>query len=390
MTRPALMPWMLATTALAVGQPAAADDAAKPDTTSQVAKILADYSVDLAIPDTPGLTIVGLNAENVIRPATPRKLGMALMQGRGTDGTLKQGFALDFAPAKLLAPMMSKKEYRDSPFVARPWWNAQISFGAGQPLSDKDKSSRMGLGISSVIWRADSTDPLVNTDHEACLQKALFTTLPDSMPKLDGGNGGAKAAATPAKPANKEATADKPAGDTPTISQCHEKFEKMSWNSSAILLGWATARISGRDPALLPDASPRGFWISFNYGFDQLPSLQPFLQLTATHRRLKDEIVADPTDETKFVARESRFTGVKLYGKSDIANLFIEASRQRSTITGRDPENSTLYVLGAEKKLSDNLWLSLAMGRKRGGTDANPTTISTGLKYGLQEKPYIK
>jgi hypothetical protein len=152
----------------------------------------------------------------------------------------------------------------------------------------------------------------------------------------------------------------------------------------------AAAKASNRDPAVLPDASTRGYWVSFNYGFENLPSLQKALQFTASFRRVKGEIVVDPADKAKFVAQESRLIGLKLYGRTETANLFIESSRKRSTIIGREAERTNLFVLGAERKVTDNVWLTIAMGTRRGGTAANPTYVSTGLKFGYEDTPSIK
>lgn len=372
----------------------AADAAAAPDAkASKLDSILKAYTVDLAVPDSPGLLIVGLSSESVIRPTTPRKLGMAVLQGRNEDGTPKQGFALDFAPAKLFDPGMSKEEYRDSPMVARPLWNSQISVGVGQPLSDTDKSSRIGLGLSTVLWRSEKSDPLRNPEHSACLSKALAADLPDrpdvasiSAGSPDPAASAPKAAAAPAKPAS--AAPDSP--PKTTLKECRDQLAKDTWNPTALMFGWATSRVSGRDPAVLPDGSPKGYWLSFNYGFENIPSLQKFLQFTVSYRRLREEIIADPNDKTKFVSQDSNLVGTKLYGRTDIANLFIEASRKRSTIVGRDSERANLFVFGAERKITDNMWLTLAMGSKRGGTATNPTYVTTGIKFGYEDAASIK
>lgn len=347
-----------------------AADAPKEDANA-LKDALKNYSVDLSMPDSPGLSIVGLNSEQVLRPATPRALGMAVLQGRNADGSLKQGLAIDFAPMKLLVPTMTKTEYAGSPWVARPLWNTQISLGVGQPLSDADKSTRIGLGLSSVLWRSEASDPLLDQKHAECLDKVLLSRQPSTMPPLDGAPPPPPPKALPLKP-------------------CYDDLEARTWNSSALMVGLAAAHLSGRDPNVLPDASPRGYWVSYNYGFEGVPSLQPYLQFTASFRSLREEIVADPKDDTKFVEQDSKLVGLKLYGKSAVANLFIEASRKRATIAGRDTEHTDLFVLGAERKLTDNLWLTLSLGKQRGGTDANPVYVSTGLKFGYETEASIK
>lgn len=358
---------LLLSAVLASPAPAQAADAANANKFSDIIK---NYSTDLSMPDTPGLTIVGLNAENVMRPATPRTLGMAVLQGRNDNGTAKQGFALDVAPVRVFAPGMTKAEYKASPAVARPLWNTQVSLGVGQPLSDADKSTRIGLGLSSLLYRPDNSDPFLSEEYARCLDDALIAQLPkEEMPELG------------VKPAGQEDAA---------VKACRKALADRTWNATGLLVGLAISKISGRDAAVLPDATPKGYWVSYNYGFEGIKSLQQSLQFTASWRLLRQEIVTDPLDKTKFVSQTSRLFGLKLYGKTDMANLFIEVSRKRSAIAGRDAEQANLFVFGAEKKVADNLWLTLAMGTKRGGTDANPTFVSTGLKFGYEDKPAIK
>ncbi len=326
--------------------------------------ILKNYSADLTIPDTPGLSIVGLNSDDVIQPSTPRKLGMALLQGRGNDGSARRGYALDFAPMQVFRPATSKKEYEDSAFLIRPLWNSQVSAGVGQPVSSDDKSTRIGLGFSSVLWRSAASDPLLNKTHGKCLTDALTLALPSKPFPSAADNDQANQAATAA------------------LKDCYAKLEEKTWNASSLMVGVATSMISGRDPALLPKGRPTGYWASFGYGFDGIESLQPVLQFTATYRRLRQEIVADPDDSTKFVAQDSHLFGGKLYGRWPEVHVFVEASRQHATIPGRDAQRTNLFVFGAEKKIFDNVWLTVAMGRKQDGSDARPNYVSTGLKFG--------
>jgi hypothetical protein len=373
----------LATTLAIITLPVMAIAADPPDASGSnkngATSVLKSYSTDLSIPDSPGLSIVGLGTDTVIRPSTPRQLGMAIVQGRNESGALKQGFALDMSPLKLFRPEMSRQEYEASPFVVRPLWNSQISFGVGNPLNDSDKSTRYGIGFSSVLWRKESSDPLLNKAHGTCLSRALFSDLPTSMPKLDN---------AAAKPSGGEAKDERAV--TAALKKCYSDLENATWNASAIMFGVARSTVSGRDPTLIPDATTRGYWLSFNYGFESSPSLQQMLQLTASYRRLRDEIVTDPADKSKFAIQDSDLIGAKLYARTDLAHLFIETSRKRTSITGRDTEATRLLVLGAEKKLANNMWLTLAIGTKHGGSSSNPTYVSTGLKFGFDESGLIK
>jgi hypothetical protein len=223
-----------------------------------------------------------------------------------------------------------------------------------------------------VIWRYGNSDPLLSKTHQKCLSDALTLSLPDKPFPSDADKAASNAAAS-AK-----------------LKSCYSDLADRTWNASSLMLGAATSWISGRDPALLPSARPSGYWASFGYGFESFPNLQKSLQLTATWRKLRQEIVADPDDSTKFVAQDSSLVGVKLYGRWPMAHLFIESSRQRVTIAGRASQRSNLYVIGAEKKVADNLWLTVAIGRKQDGSDQHPSYVSTGLKFGSGTDPLIQ
>lgn len=339
---------------------------------SELKDIVKNYSLDLSIPDSPGLAIVGLSSENVLRPATPRALGLALQQGRDADGKPVQGFALDLAPVKLLVPALSKADYRKS-HVARALWRTQLSMGVGQPLSDADKSTRVGLGLSSVLWRSVATDPLLDGQHHECISKALTAALPATMPVVLGPQ---PAASVPAK--------------APTLKSCYDGLAERTGNESALVVGLAGARISGDKGAVPVDARPRGAWVSLSYGFDGIESLRKALQFTASYRHMSNDLVADPNDATKFVVQDSRLVGARLYALAEVANTFVEVSEQRSHISGRARERTRRYVLGVERKVSDGVWLALAVGQKSGSTDGNTTTFNTGLKFGFDSQPVIE
>src|SRR5262249_24029007 len=62
---------------VASSQEGSADNCKDP----KAADVVKCFSVDLSMPDSPGLMIVGLGSDNVVRPTTPRALGAALTNG---------------------------------------------------------------------------------------------------------------------------------------------------------------------------------------------------------------------------------------------------------------------------------------------------------------------
>ena len=346
----------------------AADDAEKCGEKAQAVDVLSCYSVDLSIPDTPGLAIVGLGSEVALRPTSPRALGMAVQQGLGPDGKPRQGLAFDIAPMKLLSPGLSKEEYKGSRLV-RALWNSQLSFGVGKPTSDADKSTHIGLGLSSVVWRAESSDPLLDEKHRSCLGSALQAALPQDFPGL----GPAKELAA-----------------TEAMKVCYAGLADRTWNGSALLVGIAQARITDSEVGAGAHAKPRGIWVSYGFGFEGIPSLQRTLHLTATLRSLRAERVVDPLDAKAFVSQDSRLLGAKLFRRGSFVNAALELSVQRTTISGRASQTLHSRAFGVERKISDNLWLVAAFGSKRGSGEGSQSYVTTGLKFGTATESAIK
>jgi hypothetical protein len=57
--------------------------------------ILDDYSYDLAVPSSPAFTLIGVDPIQAATPRTPKDIAAQIVQGRGADGRIKQGVAID-------------------------------------------------------------------------------------------------------------------------------------------------------------------------------------------------------------------------------------------------------------------------------------------------------
>jgi hypothetical protein len=59
------------------------------------------FEMDYTVPQTPAFDFLGASPSQVARPGTLRDLGVDLFNGIGSDGTVKQGFALEVRPTPL-------------------------------------------------------------------------------------------------------------------------------------------------------------------------------------------------------------------------------------------------------------------------------------------------
>ncbi len=337
-------------------------------TNTGAGNVIRCFAVDLAMPDSPGLMIVGLGTDDVVRPTTPRKFGAALVDGVGEDGKPKRGFALDFAPYKLVVPATSRQDYEDHRWL-RPLWNAQISSGIGKATDADDKSLRVGFGVASALWQAQSSDPLLNETYQRCLDKRLKELNDTQMPAVGS-----------------------EFGNDAGLTQCYAAFSKESWHVTALTIGFAGSRFSDTGEWGDLESGPTGAWATFSYAFDHVRAgapkwLRENSELLLSWRQFRNERVADPANEGSFVDRDSRTTGVLFRLRGDKRNAHLEYSWQRYQRPG-DRERTRRTALGIEWQLFDNTWLVVALGKERTRSSTEGDTfIQTGLKFGVLDKP---
>jgi hypothetical protein len=332
------------------------------------ANVVKCFAADTAIPDSPGLMIVGLGTDDVLRPTTPKQLGMALTNGFDDQGKPVSGFAVDFAPYKLLAPATTQKKYKDSAWL-RPLWNTQFSAGVGKGTDDDDEALKVGYGLSTVLWRSEKSDAVRNTEHQDCLKKAL-----------------APPAIAAAVAASSTTSADK------RIANCFSTFDTQYSSGTAFTVGYAGSQISeGGDWSGL-ESGASGSWASFAFAFDELrpkekgPSkFRP--ELLLHWRDLHDELVADSQNAGSFIEQNSSQYGLllRLHGKR--MNFHAEKCWARTKRAARPIDDTERFAVGVEWKLSENTWLVMTFGGEDGRDDnGDETRIRTGIKFGRVEQ----
>src|SRR5262249_4604445 len=91
-------------------------------------KLLAFADADLAVPESPAFTVLGLSPETVVRPSSPREFASSLLNGVDRNGNFQSGVALDFAPyLTLAADEMTLGQYRSN-YKLRFLSRTQFSF----------------------------------------------------------------------------------------------------------------------------------------------------------------------------------------------------------------------------------------------------------------------
>jgi hypothetical protein len=76
---------------------------------AKIAKMILEGREDLGVPASPALHLIGVEASKATHPKTPKDLAAALVQGRGDDGKIKSGVAVDVSLAQLFSVLFSPK-----------------------------------------------------------------------------------------------------------------------------------------------------------------------------------------------------------------------------------------------------------------------------------------
>lgn len=360
---------MLAMLALGpVSNAIAADSKAGGCENPEAADILKCFSVDLSMPDSPGLQMVGLGTSDALRPTSPRAFGKAVVAGLDKEGKPKMGFALDFAPYKILAPTTSRKTYAENGLM-RIAWNTQASFGVGKATDSQDKSLRVGYGLSSILWRRDTSDPVLNDTYQTCLSDRLLVINTETVPQELGGKTGTDAG----------------------LKSCYDKFTSDAWNGTGLTVGLAGAQVSSTGKWSDSSTGSTGAWVTLTYGFEDFPNspLRKMGEIVLTWRKLGGEQVADTTATGGIYKRDSNSTSiVGRYKGSEKWNFYAEYSYQRYKSAFIGDETSRRLAAIYETKVGEGTWFTIGIGGEGGRSGgANRNFVLTGFKFGGSEKP---
>ncbi len=75
----------------------------KQEADEKIAKIIKAGREDLGVPSSPAMTLIGVDPSKAGVARTPKDIAAALVQGRGADGKIKAGVAIDASFAQLMA-----------------------------------------------------------------------------------------------------------------------------------------------------------------------------------------------------------------------------------------------------------------------------------------------
>lgn len=365
-------------------------DQLKPDKGTAIT--LKQLSDAFDVPDSPAASVLGLSQNKVQHLKTPKQLVPAVINGLDDHGHFQSGLSLDFAPMQYFwrdRPVTdfrytSGAKFSDSfpVWLERTLVRTQISFATTKGSSDDDKSSKLALGLHTVLVNAD-----------------------DAL-----SNAGATVARTPSGLEAVLSTEDGRSLDAPgrklnhwVIDPADLPPEDRYFCEDGVLCGignflYAHTSISaGAAPEWVAEDGKGSYkyagttaWGSFAY----VPSRQfaaRFLFDAIYHEGellpLADAIggaAAAADVKGGMIKQDSLF----LVGGFRVGNRDFNATLTAAYLTldqGRFGSDSAFrYTLAAEKRVSSNSWVTFSVGKDEGHEKGkNQVLVLGGVKIGL-------
>lgn len=311
-------------------------------------------TLDTSVPESPALTVLGLTPSTVTRPASPRSLASSLLNGVDKNGNLQTGVAIDTVPYMLLYGNQITLQDFQSNKIVRVLARTGLSLATTKGSSDADKSAKLAIGVNVTVF--DKGDPRSDaaylTQLTTVAQQVLFSV--DPLPPN----------ATPeqVKKRNDEIASRVEEG-TKAIRAAQQKI---SWNRSSWVIAAAPSWISSDGSASSLEANGAAVWTSLAYGFEGVPGLKDNAQLIIHGRFHSRESVPDPQAAGKFFDQESTVAGARLRFGTSTTIGSLEAAYVHVKPVDRATDDYLRVSVGAEERLSDNVWLHFSIGGESG------------------------
>jgi hypothetical protein len=351
-------------------------------------------NIDLAVPESPAFTVLGLTPQTVTRPATPRALATSLLNGVDQNGNFQSGLAFDVAPYLVLAGAQLQLRDYQTKYGLRLLTRLQTSFATTKGASENDKSIRLALGFHATLW--DRGDPRLDDELLGCFARDLKVGPDDILEPIpidDPGRNGtpeqkaAYSAYLEEKKAYDKANEAVGVENTRKAEKCRNDSKKKNWNRSSWIVAAAPSWLSPDGKTSNYEWNGGGVWSSLAYGFEGVPGLSSNSQLIFHVRYRDNEMVSDPDVPKTFFSQDSLYLGSRLrIGTANSTGSF-EGVFVRSRKNDLAFENSSRFSLGLERKVAENMWFNISFGGERGRSDGrNNGFVLTAFRWGFSEK----
>lgn len=354
----------------------ASDGEAQADKTS-IGAILGD----LISPESPAFSMLGVAANEITHPETPKKLAMGVLNGLDQNGNFQTGFAVQFSPALLFGGnSITYNDYRTSAALRR-LVRLEIVSAVTKGTGD-DKAARATLGL---VWTPlQAADPYADDGLHDCISRA-FDSVPLDPP-------GSTEAETQR---NLEAKA---ARLGPLVAGCRKKHAVSPADDMLLQVGAAPIFLS--ESGDTDDFRAHGFVANgiFRIGMRRLLGMGrsqsgegPHGQVILAAAYRKKEVVPDPANEGQYLQRNRLNAGGRLlFGSLDSPIFGLEAMYQHANYSNSGKDNYLTYAASFDYPLKEGLWVGVSAGgssgRRLGGDDM---IVGLRLRFGAGDKPSV-
>ena len=305
---------------------------------------------DIAPPDSPAFTVLGIAPKNVSRPTSPADFATSVISSFDQQGNFQAGTALDAAPFLLLANNLHFMSHYTDTWWVRPLARTTLSYGTTKGASDPDKSVRLAFGVRIVLF--DEADPRLLFGR--CVQE--FT--PDPNRDIE---------------EQKRELRDK-------RNQCVARSAKHIWNATSLVIAGAPSLISttGRPADFVLNGA--GYWSSAAL------RLSDWGQVTGEfRRRTGEQIPLLSVPNSPFTVQDSTVAGgLFRFGKGEFNGDFegVYVRTKKRGILDSHPE----FGFGLERKLTGNLFLEVQY-RYASGVNSGASGLLSNLKWSFNKQP---
>jgi len=342
-------------------------------------------NLDLSTPESPAFTVLGLNPQTIVRPASPREFATSLINGLDKNGNFQSGLAIDTAPYLLFNGQHVTLEDYNKDRLTRFLTRTQFSFAAAKGESKDDPTTKLSLGLNLTLY--DAGDPRVyragdKNDVLQCFEDNLSLTIPPVPPVL------------PNAPPTQQQAHDKAVQDfkeaelainSRKAEKCREDGRKAHWNKDSWTVAFAPSWISKTGNSSDFKWNGGALWTSYAHGVGTTGQL-------ILHARFRNkEQVPDPAKTGSFIIQNSAFFGGRFRMGNPDFGLNVEAAFVHNSPENKPSKSTYEFSIGAEKKLADNVYFVVSAGSK--GPQADNTKshgfMMTSFKYGFSKKPQL-
>lgn len=367
------------------------------------AKDAALFDFSYGAPNSPVLPLLGVQADQITKVESFRKLGLSVIGGSESSGGGK-AYAIDFSPYWLLSHgATSLADYRSFSSAERMFSRAKGALAVSEGSTSKGIPSSAVFSISTKIL--DSQDPLEDKTFENCVvgtrqQPGELWQLVDQIEQAG------QALPPPDHPELADAAFDKAVAPKarelkPAIQQaykvCTDRVAKVFEQRSSLDAG-AGLRMSGK-PDKFSGFAESGtiVWVTYATGavggnsqnafWRSLPSLQ-FRGVIHTRYTFSEE-----TSDTKGAKTGGADAALIALGIESIPDPSGNSPIRWSLQAGWNKQvtpNSTVkaknygrYLFKLQTQIGDGLWLNGTLGRVSGKGVQSDTYVLVGINFAL-------